>query len=352
MPGMYPRQVPNIRPVILSGGSGTRLWPISTPALPKQFAALVPGPSLFERTLLRLSGLEGVEPPFVVTGENQVDLVREAAGRVGIRVGLILIEPEGRNTAPAALAAALAADPEDTLVILPSDHLIQDTEGFTEAVRGAAKVASAGHIVTFGITPRSPETGYGYIEIGDEVESAYLVRRFKEKPDREEAERLVGDGKHLWNSGMFVASASLLIEEARTHCPDLLDGVRSAMTAPAGDILELAPGFADLEKISLDHAIMERTRAAAVIALDLGWDDVGSFEALWAVSGKDDQGNAIFGDVMAVDSAGSLISATSRRVAVIGIEDMVVVETPDTVLVVPRERSQEVKRLAEGSGSD
>lgn len=338
--------------MILSGGSGTRLWPISTPALPKQFAALVPGPSLFDRTLLRLSGLEGVEPPIIVTGENQIDLVREAAARVGIRVGLILVEPEGRNTAPAALAAALAAAPDDTLVILPSDHLIQDQEGFTEAVRRAAGVASNGHIVTFGITPRSPETGYGYIEIGDEIDGAFLVRRFKEKPDREEAERLVSGGRHLWNSGMFVALSSVLIDEARMHCPNLLDGVRSALTDPTADVLELAPGFADLENVSLDHAIMEKTGAAAVMALDFGWDDVGSFEALWAISGKDDDGNAIFGDVMAVDSSGSLIRASSRRVAVIGIDNMVVVETPETVLVVPRDRCQEVKRLAEGFEPD
>ena len=342
--------VSNIRPVILSGGSGTRLWPVSTPNLPKQFAPLIGGRSLFERSLGRLDALPETAAPIVVAGAEHVDLVRAAATRAKVAPGLIIVEPAGRNTAPAAIAAGLVSDPEEILVILPSDHLIADEEGFLGAVSTAVEVASAGRIVTFGVVPTSPETGYGYIERGASIDGAFEVERFKEKPDRDEAERLYDDGRHLWNSGIFVTEAKVLLAEAAQHAPDILTGVKGALSGPPGDVLELGESFASLTKISLDHAIMEKTSVAAVVPLEVGWDDVGSFDALWAVSDQDEQGNVFSGDTITVDVSGSLVLATSRRVAVAGMEDVVVVETPDAVLVLPRSRSQEVRSLVEDDG--
>lgn len=264
---------------------------------------------------------------------------------------MIIVEPDGRNTAPAAMAAALASSPDDVLVILPSDHLIADEEAFRTRVRQAAEIAARGNILTFGVLPSRAETGYGYIERGEPVDSAYRVSRFKEKPSPDEAVILANDGRHLWNSGIFVVPAGLLIEEAARLAPEILTGVRSSLTEPDGDLLRLGEDFAGVEKISLDHAVMEKTRAALVIPIDVGWDDVGSFQALWAVSDKDEHDNAISGDVLASDVSGSLILAGSRRVAVVGLEDVVVVETPEAVLVLPRSRSQDVKGLIDDEGT-
>lgn len=333
--------------MILSGGSGTRLWPVSTPNLPKQFASLIDGRSLFERTIRRLDPLPDCAAPIVITGEGHIDLVRATAAIANVAPGLIIVEPAGRNTAPAAMAAALVSDPEDVLVILPSDHLIADEDGFRDAVSRAVVVASSGHIVTFGIVPTSPETGYGYIEKGPSVDGAFQVERFKEKPELEEAERIYNDGCHVWNSGIFVATAQVLLGEAARHAPRVLEGVKEALSAPRDDVLRLSDSFAGVEKISFDHAVMEKTTSAAVMPLEVGWDDVGSFDALWAVSDQDENGNVVSGDAVTLDVTGSLVLATSRRVAVAGMDDVVVVETPEAVLVLPRSRSQEVKRLVE-----
>lgn len=344
--------MPDIRPVILSGGSGTRLWPVSTPDLPKQFARLVGEQSLFERALLRLDGAADVVPPMIVTGAEQLTLVQQTCAAAGVEPHLVIVEPTGRNTAPAAIAAALMAHPRDVLAILASDHLIEDRSGFVSRVEDAASLAQDGYIVTFGITPARPETGYGYIETGAGLGDAMSVKRFKEKPTEEEAERLASDGKHVWNSGMFVVTAQALVDEAEAHCPEVLSVVRSAIGDTEGGVLELGERFADVESISLDHAIMEKTRRAAVMPISVGWDDVGSFEALWGVSTKDDRGNAVFGDVRLLDVDNSLVHSSSRRVAVIGVRDVVVVETPDAVLVVPRERAQDVREIVNGIDPD
>lgn len=289
--------------------------------------------------------------PLVVSGSGHLELVRRASANAGVRPALMIIEPDGRNTAPAAIAAALTCSSDEVLVILPSDHLIADEEAFRERVGRAAEIASRGHILTFGVIPSRAETGYGYIEQGEPLDGGYRVSRFKEKPNAEEAEALWRDGKHLWNSGIFVVPAGLLIEEAARHAPEILTGVRSAIGEPEDDTLLLGRSFAGVEKISLDHAIMEKTSAALVIPIDVGWDDVGSFQALWAVSAKDEENNAISGDVVTSDVSASLIMAGSRRVAVVGLDDLVVVETPDAVLVIPRDRSQEVRELIEGPPS-
>lgn len=313
---------------------------------------MIGGRSLFETTIRRLLPLPEATEPLVITGEGHIDLVRDTAARSGVSPGLIVVEPVGRNTAPAAVAAALLADPEDILVLLPSDHLIADEDGFRNAVIEAVAVAESGHIVTFGVVPTSAETGYGYIETGEDLGGALEVKRFKEKPDLAEAEQLYEDGRHLWNSGIFVVTARVLLDEAEKHAPELLEGVNRSMGSPVGDLLELDPVFADVEKISLDHAVMEKTATAAVLPLDVGWDDVGSFHALWAVSDQDDDRNVLSGDAVTFDVTGSLVLATSRRVAVAGLDDVVVVETPEAVLVVPRSRSQEVKRMIEDVGPD
>ena len=251
--------------MILSGGSGTRLWPISTPELPKQFAPLLSGRSLFEDALVRLSPMPGALPPLIVTGAAHLGLVRKAADRTGVAPGLMIVEPDGRNTAPAAIAAALWSSPADVLVILPSDHLIGDDEAFRARVAHAAEIASSGHIVTFGVIPDRPETGYGYIERGDPMNGGFHVSRFKEKPEADEARALSTDGRHLWNSGIFVVPAGLLIEEAARHASEVLAGVEMAYTEPSGDTLTLGESFAEVEKISLDHAIMEKTTTALVV---------------------------------------------------------------------------------------
>ena len=338
--------------MILSGGAGTRLWPLSTPGFPKQFATLTGEDSLFTQALHRLAGRPGVSPPIVVTGSAHAELVKVFAAESGVDIHLILVEPAGRNTAPASLAAALSSDPDDVLVILPSDHLIRDQGAFADAVIRSVEYAAEGSVVTFGVVPSRAETGYGYIELGEPLPGAFRVRRFKEKPDQEEAERLTSGGNHVWNSGMFVVSAAGLLMEASRHCPVILAGVTAAMRAPVDGIVELGAEFLNVERISLDHAIMEKTENAIVMPIDVGWDDVGSFEALWSIAEKDGRGNVTAGDTVLIDVEGSLVKATSRTVAVAGVSDVVVVETPDVVLVVPRNQSQMVRDLAERAESD
>jgi mannose-1-phosphate guanylyltransferase/mannose-6-phosphate isomerase len=332
--------------VILSGGSGTRLWPLSTRDLPKQFVPLFDGRSLFDLTLERLDGIEGVGTPIVVTGAPHRALVEEALQSAGMRDRLVLVEPVGRNTAPAALAAALVSGPDDVLVIVPSDHLISDLEGFRDAIGDASRHAGEGGIVTFGIRPSRPETGYGYIEIGEPLDdAAFGVRRFREKPDQATAEEMVDDGRHVWNSGMFVARSDRLIDEARAHCPAILDGVRQAVPHVVGAVAELSGSFASVEAQSIDYAIMEKTDRAVVIPIDVGWDDVGSYRSLLTAVGRDADGNHIDGEVVVDEVNGSFVKATSRRLAVAGLSDVVVVETPEAVLVMPLDRSQDVGDL-------
>jgi mannose-1-phosphate guanylyltransferase / mannose-6-phosphate isomerase len=335
-----------IRPVFLSGGSGTRLWPLSTPDLPKQFADLLPGVSLFVATVRRMDGVDGAGSPLVVTGERHLDLVRAALEEAGTDA-LVLVEPEGRNTAPAVTAAALAVPAEDVLVILPSDHIVSDEEAFRSRVVEAARLARSGAIVTFGVVPTRPDTGYGYIELGEPIDGARRVARFKEKPAAAEAESFLANGRHLWNSGMFVASAGTVLDEVARLRPDLLSNVTAALGDPTQGVIRLGAPFAEVEAISFDHAVMEGTDRGLVVPLEAGWDDVGSFRALHSHSPQDEAGNATTGRVVVEDATDSLVIATSRVVAVAGVHGMAVVETPDAVLVVPLDRAQEVRELAD-----
>jgi mannose-1-phosphate guanylyltransferase/mannose-6-phosphate isomerase len=337
-----------LRPVVLSGGSGTRLWPLSTPDLPKQFVSLFDNRSLFLLTIDRVVGIPGAEPPIVVTGSSHLALVEEALSASSVDGYVIVVEPVGRNTAPAAIAAALTAKDDDILVILPSDHLVADVDGFRAGVAEAARHAADGAIVTFGIKPTRPETGYGYIEIGDAVEGeAFAVRRFTEKPSVDEAETMAGDGRHLWNSGMFVARADQFVAEARVYCPAILDGVESSLPPEGDGAVRLGESFESVEAISIDYAIMEKTDRALIVPLDVGWSDVGSYQSLLEASERDERGNHVSGEATLVDVEGSLVVATARRVAVVGLSEVVVVETENAVLVIPLDRSQEVRDIAE-----
>jgi len=295
--------------------------------------------------LTRLEGLTDAESPIVVTGDRHLALVREELAGIGVEPRVVIVEPVGRNTAPAAIAAALVADEDDLLVILPSDHLIEDDEAFRSAVGVAAAHAESGGIVTFGIRPTRPETGYGYIEMGTARDAVFTVARFKEKPDPAEAAELAEDGKHLWNAGIFVVRAGQLLEEAEAQHPDLVGAVRAAMPDTHGRVVELGEGFAAIDPISIDYAIMEGTTNALVLPLDAGWDDVGSYVSLLHAAKRDADGNHSDGDVFLEDVTGSFVKAMSRKLVVAGLEDVVVVETPEVVLVMSLNRSQEVRRI-------
>jgi mannose-1-phosphate guanylyltransferase/mannose-6-phosphate isomerase len=333
-----------VRPVILSGGAGTRLWPLSTGDRPKQFLALL-GEPLFEATLARVAALGELGPVMVVTGGDHVGPVERAIQGSDLTVDPILLEPSGRNTAPAVVAAALVSDPEDVLIILPADHTVEDVPSFRTAVEMAVSLAAGGALVAFGATPTRPEIGYGYIEKGEEIDGAYRVARFKEKPGSEEAERLAGEGHHLWNCGMFVFTAGRLLEEARRHSPEMVSAVAASLPEATSGRVTLGPSFADIAPISIDHAVMERTDGAVVIPVDIGWSDVGSWQSVWELADHDEDGNVLRGDVAAVEVTDSYVLATSRTVAIAGVDGLVVVETPDAVLVVPSERAQLVRDL-------
>jgi len=341
-----------IHPVVLCGGAGTRLWPMSRRLLPKQFLPLVSERSMLQDTVLRLSGLENLAAPIVVSNNDHRFLVGEQLREVGIEGAAQVLEPVGRNTAPAVAAAALEAlarDSEALLLVLAADHMIRDVYRFHEAIRAAAAVARGGRLVTFGIKPTDAATGYGYIELGDPLPGqpgAFSVARFVEKPDRKTAEGFLASGKFAWNSGMFVLGARQYLDELAALAPEIAAGARAAWDTAACDLdfrrLD-EKAFAACPSDSIDYAVMERTRHAAVIPADIGWSDVGSWSTLWEVSGKDANGNAARGDVHLTDARNCYVRAESRMVSVIGAEDLVVVETDDAILVAHRDKVQAVK---------
>lgn len=349
-------------PVILSGGSGTRLWPLSREQHPKQLLPLVGTDSLLQATVRRLDGLAGVTAPLLVCNEEHRFVVAEQLRRLG-REASLLLEPVGRNTAPALTLAALRAlgqgnDP--VLVVMPADHVILDGAAFRAAVLRAAGLAVAGLAVTFGITPDCPETGYGYIQQGAPLADGadgFALARFVEKPDRATAQGYLDAGNYLWNSGIFVMRASTWRSAIGLCRPDILATCEAALmeSRTDGDFVRADPeAFAACPADSIDYAVMEKLAAgvsglprAAVIPLSAGWSDVGAWDSLWQVLEKDESGNACRGDVMLHDSADTLAFSESRLVACVGVRDLVVVETPDAVLVVHKDRTQEVKQIAE-----
>ena len=335
-----------LQPVLLSGGSGTRLWPLSREAYPKQFLALAGDDTMLQATWRRVADLADAAP-IVVAGEEHRFLVAEQLRQVGAPTPAILLEPIGRNTAPAIAAAALQAlrDGEDPLLlVLPSDHVVRDADAFRAAVRAAMPAAEQGALVTFGIMPDAPETGFGYIE-AERGEGVQRVLRFVEKPDAVTAQTYLDAGGYYWNSGMFLLRASRYLEDLRKFRADIVGGAQAAFDAAQrdGDFIRLdKAAFAACPADSIDYAVMEKTDAAMVLPVDIGWNDVGSWSALWEVSEQDGDGNAHHGDVISIDSRNSYAYAR-RMVALVGVDDLVVVETDDAVLVARKDRVQQVK---------
>ncbi|HWI24560.1 MAG TPA: mannose-1-phosphate guanylyltransferase/mannose-6-phosphate isomerase [Lysobacter sp.] len=337
-----------LQPVLLSGGSGTRLWPLSREAYPKQFLPLVGDDTMLQATWRRVADIAGAAP-IVVANEEHRFLVAEQLRQIGAPKPDILLEPMGRNTAPAIALAALQAmhDGEDPLLlVLPSDHVVADAGAFRKAVREAATAAEGGALVTFGILPSAPETGFGYIEAEHAgSDGVRKVRRFVEKPDAATAQRYLDDGGYYWNSGMFLFRASVLLAQLERFRPDIVATCRESFAAAKrdGDFIRVdREAFARCPSDSIDYAVMEKTDAAMVLPVDIGWNDVGSWSALWDVAERDESGNAHHGDVIAVDSRNSYAYAR-RLVALVGVDDLVVVETEDAVLVARKDRVQQVK---------
>lgn len=356
-----------LQPVILAGGSGSRLWPLSRQDMPKQFLPLMGERSLLQETALRLVGLEGCEPPIVVCNESHRFLVLDQLREAGIEAPAVVLEPQGRNTAPAlALAAhhATKASPDDPplLLAMPADHAIGDLDGFRQAVLAGAEVAQGGCLVTFGVTPHSPETGYGYIRTGSAVEGKALeLRQFVEKPDAKTAQTFLDSGGYLWNSGMFMMPAALWLSELERSRPDIAAACGKAMAgAQVADSFVRPEGeaWSSCPSESIDYAVMERAGSEAsaerpryaVVPLDVGWSDVGHWTAVWEMGSRDADGNRTQGDVFLRDSKNSLLVSRRRLLAGLGLEDIVVVETADAVLVAHRDRAQEVKQVVESLG--
>ena len=349
-----------VQPVIMAGGSGTRLWPLSRAGYPKQFLVLTADPrSLFQQAVQRLHDLAAADielaPPLTVGNEEHRFLVLDQLREAGGPIGSVVLEPAARNTAPAMTLAALhaSADGADpVMVVVAADHTVADLGAFTRALQAAVRKAATGSIVVLGITPDSPETGYGYIRSEADGANAARVAQFVEKPDLATAERYVADGQYTWNSGMFVVRASVWLAALERFRPDIAAATRAAWAARSTDAQFVRPGkaeFAAVPSESIDYAVMERCPGSAfdirMLPLAAGWNDLGAWDAVWQVAAKDGAGNAALGDALVHDSRNTLVHATSRLVGVVGMDNVMVIETPDAVLVIDRARSQDVKKI-------
>lgn len=342
-----------IVPVILSGGSGARLWPLSRTMYPKQFIRFFDGQgNLLGATLRRLSGKAGFSAPIVVCNADHRFLVREELARADVEAQAIILEPVARNTAAAVAAAALVAAKDNAdviLALLPTDHLIKDASAFLEYMRQAASIAETGKLVLLGISPSGPHTGYGYIHRGEAIGAgAYVADTFFEKPEQEAAERLAADPSFLWNSGIVLIKARRLIEELESYTPAVLDAVRAAVADATEDLGFLRLGksaFSRSPHVSIDNAVLEKTKAAVVLPIDFGWGDVSSWAALWENSPQDAAGNAVEGDAVLLDTSRSMIHSDRSLVAAIGVDNLIIVDTPDALLVADKARAQDVSTL-------
>jgi mannose-1-phosphate guanylyltransferase/mannose-6-phosphate isomerase len=341
----------NIIPVLMCGGSGTRLWPVSRSSEPKQFHALSGEASLFQQTVQRFHTDQYAEP-IIVVNSNHRDLAMREIGQLNRGAARLLVEPCVRSTGPAiAAAAALIAeeDPDRLMLVAPSDHIMEQAEIFSHAVAQAAKAARQGRIVLFGIRPTHPETGFGYIELGEAFDDAsFKVGGFVEKPVRVAAEALVAGERHLWNSGIFMFTARTILEELERHSPEVLASARRALALAqrGNDTIRLAAEFDTAPVISIDYAVMERSDRLVCIPVAPEWRDLGSWSALWDLGSKDDKGNVSRGDTLLHDVRDSYVHGNSRLVAVLGVENVVVIDTPDAVLVSSLDQAQNVGRLA------
>ena len=339
-----------IIPVILSGGSGTRLWPLSRKLRPKQFLAIVGEDTLFQSTLKRLQQLDNLLEPIIVCNEEHRFMVAEQLRELGVKESSILLEPIGRNTAPAiALAALLAKNKQLSdaiLLVLPADHIIKNEIALHQAIQKALPLADSGKLVTFGIVPNCAETGYGYIQ----HDGASQVLRFVEKPDKPTAEAYVNSGEYLWNSGMFLFKASSFLETLSQYEPDILHSCQTALEHPHSDkdFMRInAEAFKTCPSISIDYAVMEKAKNVAVTPLDAGWSDVGAWSAVWDVGAKDINGNVLRGDVLTSQAQNNLVYSEERLVALVGVDNLVVIDTKDATLVAQRDQVQDVKKIVE-----
>lgn len=342
-----------IIPVILAGGSGTRLWPLSRELKPKQFLSLCSEKTMLQETLLRTSKITKADP-IVVCSEEHRFLASEQLKAMGTESYSIILEPISRNTAPAIALAAIRSfsfDKDPILLVLPADHSVFYPELFCRAVKRAVDEAMSGRLVTFGIVPNRAETGYGYIELGKEKEDAiYEVGSFVEKPEKAKAEYFVKKGSYLWNSGIFLFKAKTYLDELKTYSPEVFDACVSAMDEKYDDLdfIRIAKGsFERSPNISIDYAVMEKTNISSVLKIDVGWNDIGSWSALWELLPKDKNENVILGDVKEIDTKGCLIRSENRLVASLGIKDIVVVETKDAVLVAHKDRVQGIRKIVD-----
>ncbi|MBI5633938.1 MAG: mannose-1-phosphate guanylyltransferase/mannose-6-phosphate isomerase [Nitrospirae bacterium] len=359
-----------IIPVILSGGSGTRLWPLSRELYPKQLLPLVSEKTMLQETVRRITGIADIAGPLVIANESHRFMIVEQMRLMQVKPSAIVLEPVGRNTAPAVAVAALRAikmKKDPVLLVLPADHVIENTVAFLAAVHTGRIHAEAGKLITFGIVPGSPATGYGYIRKGRALKikgdvrnkasrlTAFTVARFEEKPDLAKAKSFVQSGDYLWNSGMFMFKASVYLKELKRHAPEILKACEKADKGATKDLDFLRldeKAFTECPADSIDYAVMEKTGSAVVIPLDAGWSDVGSWSSLWEVLPRDDNGNAVSGDVILRDVKDSFIHAGGRLVAAVGIKDLVIVETADAVLVSHKNKVQKVKQIVAHLKSD
>ncbi|MCQ2572624.1 MAG: mannose-1-phosphate guanylyltransferase/mannose-6-phosphate isomerase [Treponema sp.] len=342
-----------IIPVILSGGAGTRLWPLSWGDHPKQFLSLVSDKTMIQETLLRLKGLN-IAAPIISCGESHRFLVAQQIGEISEKKPTILLEPMAKNTAPAiacACCAAMERDKNAVVVVLPSDHVIADVETFQKAVMTAAENAEKGSLVTFGIVPTFPATGYGYVKAsGEEENGSYILEKFVEKPCLEKAKEYLESGEYSWNSGMFVFKASTFIEELKVYNPEMAKLSMEAFEKAKvdSDFIRLDENaFSQIKGDSIDYAVMEKTKLGKIVKLNAGWDDVGSWTALYDISQKDENNNVVKGDVIALDTTASYIRGGKRTIATIGLDNIVVVDSDDSLLIAAKDKIQDVKKVAE-----
>ncbi len=340
-----------ITPVILSGGSGTRLWPVSRTGKPKQLLSLTHAETMLQLTALRTADPARFAAPVVVGGAAHAGEIEAQLEAAGVAAGLLILEPAARNTAPAIALAAYALEPDALLLVMPSDHVIADVAAFLEAIAAARAAVEAGWLATFGIAPDRAEIGYGYIRRGAPlVPGVFRVDRFVEKPDRATAQAYLAEGDYAWNGGIFLFSAGSYIAALEAHAPGIADAARAAVAGGAREGARLHPdplAFGRSPSDSIDYAVMEKAERVAVVPVEMGWSDVGSWDALHEIAVKDASDNAHHGEVVAIDTSGCLIRSEGPLVAAVGVRDLIVVATPDAVLILPRGSSQDVKRAIE-----